>query len=586
MDSQHGHGDNPDSRTRVLTDSGLELYNANIRTHLKKIELVQTEVELCLERLSTTNSEDYETVLEIQKTLNLCHCKYSLYSEEYLKYLRNTRTEDSLRIAEEHKKEDLKYKDIIERALQQTKVSDRHETSSQFTHRSGAHSRASSNSSSVALRKRAKAEAAQVKLEFALKEAEMQKQKAYIEEQEKILKAKSITKKAELAAEIELLNYKKEAAAAVAEAEALQHEQSAFGSKKSDVILAKTAFDRTRQYVEQQGDQVLAADHNVNTLHNPFVNLVVGDACDESRNWPTFKQTPKPSHPEYGVRSVSIVHNDNDNNTKTLNPEALTFQPETAAINQNVATDITRFLMKKDLLLSRLTPYNDKAEIINLGVHHKKNGNITSAIFERTTQDDKPGLSIEDRQFLEIMQANLQKDSNASSETSYPLVQPSDDKELRPILNVHVSKTSVNLQSALGSHHFERFSEWSRLVQSIAFLHRYVRNRKRISTEEKKPNSVELYQEAELFVIRLVQNEVYETEISNMEQNLCLSKNSNIIALNPYLDSRGVLCVGGRLNKSNLEIHEKNPTIIPVFTILLIGMMYYAPIGCHFRCFM
>lgn len=363
MDSQHGHGDNPDSRTRVLTDSGLELYNANIRTHLKKIELVQTEVELCLERFSTTNSEDYETVLEIQKTLNLCHCKYSLYSEEYLKYLRNTRTEDSLRIAEEHKKEDLKYKDIIERALQQTKVSDRHETSSQFTHRSGAHSRASSNSSSVALIKRAKAEAAQVKLEFALKEAEMQKQKAYIEEQEKILKAKSITKKAELAAEIELLNYKKEAAAAVAEAEALQHEQSAFGSKKSDVILAKTAFDRTRQYVEQQGDQVLAADHNVNTLHNPFVNLVVGDACDESRNWPTFKQTPKPSHPKYGVRSVSIVHNDNDNNTKTLNPEALTFQPETAAINQNVATDITRFLMKKDLLLSRLTPYNDKAEM-------------------------------------------------------------------------------------------------------------------------------------------------------------------------------------------------------------------------------
>ena len=170
----------------------------------------------------------------------------------------------------------------------------------------------------------------------------------------------------------------------------------------------------------------------------------------------------------------------------------------------------------------------------------------------------------------------------ASSETSYPLVQPSDDKELRPILNVHVSKTSVNLQSALGSHHFERFSEWSRLVQSIAFLHRYVRNRKRISTEEKKPNSVELYQEAELFVIRLVQNEVYETEISNMEQNLCLSKNSNIIALNPYLDSRGVLCVGGRLNKSNLEIHEKNPTIIPgKHYIAKLLIRHYHETVCH-----
>lgn len=67
-----------------------------------------------------------------------------------------------------------------------------------------------------------------------------------------------------------------------------------------------------------------------------------------------------------------------------------------------------------------------------------------------------------------------------------------------------------------------------------------------------------------------------------MEQNLCLSKNSNIIALNPYLDSRGVLCVGGRLNKSNLEIHEKNPTIIPgKHYIAKLLIRHYHETVCH-----
>ncbi|XP_063416403.1 uncharacterized protein LOC134698045 [Mytilus trossulus] len=67
-----------------------------------------------------------------------------------------------------------------------------------------------------------------------------------------------------------------------------------------------------------------------------------------------------------------------------------------------------------------------------------------------------------------------------------------------------------------------------------------------------------------------------------MEQNLCLSKNSNIIALNPYLDLRGVLCVGGRLNKSNLKIHEKNPTIIPgKHYIAKLLIRHYRETVCH-----
>ncbi|XP_071177333.1 uncharacterized protein [Mytilus edulis] len=421
MDSQHGNGDTRDPRKRTLTERGFELYTANVNTHSKKIELVQTEVELCLERFSTTKQEDTNTLLELKKTLNLCYCKYSLYSDEYMKFLKNTKIEESLKVYEEHKIEDAKYKNILERALQQMKVSDKDEKESKFTQRSEAHSRTSSNSSSVAIRKRAKAEAAQAKLEFAMKEADLQKQKAYIEEQEKVASAKTFTKKAELEAELELLNYKKEAAAATAEADALEeYDQNVCGCKKSDLLLSKTVFERTNQYVEQQILQVkdvkLIPDVNI-VQCDPFTNQTSGDAVHQHSQMPTTK----PSQPKYDVPSVSMVSagcNDNDINIQVqehaLNPNAPKFQPEIStrqsapqiqpvmsthqnapqshpdismyqnapqyypdmkthqntpqfhpdiSTHQNIATDLTRFLLKKDLLLSRLTTYSDKPEM-------------------------------------------------------------------------------------------------------------------------------------------------------------------------------------------------------------------------------
>ncbi|CAC5356441.1 unnamed protein product [Mytilus coruscus] len=446
MDSQHGNGDNTDPRKRTLTERGLDLYRANVNTHSKKIELVQTE---------------------------------------------NTKTEESLQVYEEHKIEDAKYKNILERALQQMKVSDKDEKESKFTHRSEAHSRTSSNSSSVAIRKRAKAEAAQAKLEFAMKEADLQKQKAYIEEQEKVASAKTFTKKAELEAELELLNYKKEAAAATAEADALEYDQNVCGSKKSD-LLSKTVYERTNRYVEQQVLQVkdgkLTSDDNIVPC-DPFVNQTSGDAVHKHSHMPT----PKPSRPKYDVPSTQL--NPADQGTRSI---------------------------AADKVNSSLWILGPK-EFISKCEHQA-----------------------------------------AYSETLYPLIEPTDDKELRPLQRVNVLKTSVDFQTALGSERFERFSEWIRLVESISFLKKVAKYRTAAVTGDTSSKYVETYKEAELFIIKVVQNEVYQTEIDNIRQSLRLPKNSTLVSLNPFLDSRGVLCVGGRLNKANIELHEKNPIIIPV----------------------
>lgn len=64
----------------------------------------------------------------------------------------------------------------------------------------------------------------------------------------------------------------------------------------------------------------------------------------------------------------------------------------------------------------------------------------------------------------------------ACSETLYPLIESTDDKELRPMQQVNVLKTSAYFQTALGSERFERFSEWIRLVESMSFLKRLPSN--------------------------------------------------------------------------------------------------------------
>ena len=56
--------------------------------------------------------------------------------------------------------------------------------------------------------------------------------------------------------------------------------------------------------------------------------------------------------------------------------------------------------------------------------------------------------------------------------TPFPLVIPDEDEEVRP--NVNVLKSEVSVKSSFGSHRFECFSTWKRLVEAIAFLQQYV----------------------------------------------------------------------------------------------------------------
>lgn len=63
-----------------------------------------------------------------------------------------------------------------------------------------------------------------------------------------------------------------------------------------------------------------------------------------------------------------------------------------------------------------------------------------------------------------------------------------------------------------------KFSDWERAVKAIACLKRHVKQRKGFKSKTSETTSMEERQEAELFIIKLVQKEAFSCEIKRLKQ--------------------------------------------------------------------
>ncbi|XP_062603438.1 uncharacterized protein LOC134265202 [Saccostrea cucullata] len=145
------------------------------------------------------------------------------------------------------------------------------------------------------------------------------------------------------------------------------------------------------------------------------------------------------------------------------------------------------------------------------------------------------------------------------TKTDYPLIEPESDKEIRQ--EVVSSKTRISTET-LVSNRFCKNSTWNSLVKAISTLRRFLGNKARLNSEAiEEPK---LHKESENVIIQLVQQESYSREIENLKSGKPLPRNSRVSRLDPFLDSSGVLRVGGRLKRSSeLSLGEKNPILIP-----------------------
>ena len=152
-------------------------------------------------------------------------------------------------------------------------------------------------------------------------------------------------------------------------------------------------------------------------------------------------------------------------------------------------------------------------------------------------------------------------ESKEHSDTkSFELFDPDQDKEIRPQTETCTLKTLVS--QTLGTSRFERFSTWSRLVAALSRLQQAAATYHHGNAKDSR-TSVDFMRGAELLVLREVQQSAYAREITCIQSNSSLPKDSSLSALSPILGQDGLLRVGGRLRHSRLETGEKMPVIIP-----------------------
>lgn len=135
---------------------------------------------------------------------------------------------------------------------------------------------------------------------------------------------------------------------------------------------------------------------------------------------------------------------------------------------------------------------------------------------------------------------------------------------------------AVAMNAQLDVSIIDKFSSLNRAVRTVAFCRRYVnqlRKKRGLSavllTDDLKKevggvalDAAELL-EAKLLIIKLYQNKYFSGDIQSLLRGGELSKRSSLLSLSPFLDSHGVLRVGGRLQNSDFSYNKKHPIIIP-----------------------
>ncbi|XP_071100525.1 uncharacterized protein [Haliotis cracherodii] len=330
-----------EKRKRILTEKGQILYESTRQELSIKLETLWKDVQLQIDN-SNACYGDLILLRICEKELTKSFAEFQELANELAAYLSRTGTEESKQDLDSHNLKVYSLRLSVDSAAKHVD-SCIQEALEKFSHRTsktkseskskGSDSHSSTGSSLLA-KTLAKAEAAKAAVEFAVKEADILRQQALIDEQQQVTAAQAIRKKAELQAECKLLQQRKEAAQAEAEVNALRATSVSSDVQKSSIQLpAENSQERTRVYVSQL--RQMSQDQNNRTQRDRAgaESLLDRQASTRPRNRP-------------------------------LDPNAPVFQSAAPFVSTQEcqAEDFSHFLLKKDLLLSRLRYYNDQPE--------------------------------------------------------------------------------------------------------------------------------------------------------------------------------------------------------------------------------
>jgi transposase InsO family protein len=109
----------------------------------------------------------------------------------------------------------------------------------------------------------------------------------------------------------------------------------------------------------------------------------------------------------------------------------------------------------------------------------------------------------------------------------------------------------------------ERFSSYDRLLRVLAVVLRFVQRLKKKVSNSDYFTTVDEIRTAELIIFNLAQRDEYGEEIACIQHGKDVPSKSKIAPLAPFLDSDGLLRVGGRIRNSSLTYEAKHPMLLP-----------------------
>lgn len=109
---------------------------------------------------------------------------------------------------------------------------------------------------------------------------------------------------------------------------------------------------------------------------------------------------------------------------------------------------------------------------------------------------------------------------------------------------------------------FERFSNWSRLIRTQAYVHRFIEYAKGHKSPQKTLSAEELNR-ARMTVIHLAQEETFFSEIQQLQATGKVSKQSDLYKLSPYLDENKIIRIDSRTKCATGFVNPEGPIILP-----------------------
>ncbi|GBM97161.1 hypothetical protein AVEN_153473-1 [Araneus ventricosus] len=124
-------------------------------------------------------------------------------------------------------------------------------------------------------------------------------------------------------------------------------------------------------------------------------------------------------------------------------------------------------------------------------------------------------------------------------------------------------------------------NNFQKLIRIISLIFIFINKCKKNSKECGAPSKIER-QNADIYILREVQARTFGNEIHSLEQCGNVTPNSKLKSLSPFLDSQGILRVGGRLRNSILPYNSKHPILLPAkHKVTDMIIQYYHKIQFH-----